>query len=80
MPTYQLLHQHQPDECRFAYAAWNGFSSPLRHQAALSSCARGGHRIWWTVEADGPEAALSLLPSYLAARCEVDPVSEVPIP
>ena len=80
MPSYQLLHQHQPDECRFAYAAWNGFPSPLRHHAALSSCARGDHRIWWTVEADSPEAALALLPPYVAARCEVDPVSEVPIP
>ncbi len=80
MPTYQLAHQHHADECRFAYAAWNGFASPLRHHTTLSSCAKGDHRIWWTVEADSPEAALSLLPSYLATRCEVDLVSEVLIP
>jgi len=80
VPTYQLLHRHEPDECRFAYAAWKGFSSPLRHRPALSWCAKGGHRICWTVEAESPETALSLLPSFLATRCEVDPVSEVPIP
>ncbi|MGH9106842.1 MAG: hypothetical protein ACRDZX_13625 [Acidimicrobiales bacterium] len=80
MPTYQLLHRHEPDECRFAYAAWNGFDSPLRHHGALSSCAQGGHRICWTVEAGRAEAALRLLPPFLAVRCEVDPVSEVPIP
>lgn len=79
MPTYQLIHRHQPDECRFAYAAWNGFASPLRHHPVLSSCVRGGHRISWTVNADNPDAALALLPPFLAARCEVDPVSEVPI-
>ena len=34
----------------------------LRHQATLASCAFGGHAIWWSVEAAGPEEALALLP------------------
>ena len=80
MPTYQILHRHEPDECRFAYAAWKGFSSPLRHHPALASCARGDHRISWTVEAESADAARLLLPPFLATRSEVDPVSEVPIP
>jgi hypothetical protein len=80
MPTFQLLHRHEPDECRFAYAAWRGFSSPLRHHRALSSCADGGHRICWTVEAESANAALSLLPHFLAVRSEVHLVTEVTIP
>ena len=31
MPTYLLHHQHAAAECGAAFAAWNGFDSPLRH-------------------------------------------------
>jgi hypothetical protein len=80
MPTYMLCHRHQPAECRFAFAAWKGTSSPLRHNPAISSCAKGGHRLWWTVQAESAELALAQLPPYLAMRTEAVEVSEVPIP
>ena len=44
------------------YAAWNGFDSPLRKHGALASCANGGHRLFWTVDAQDGESALSQLP------------------
>jgi hypothetical protein len=40
----------------------------------------GAHRIVWMVDATDPEAALALLPPYLGARTEVDPIREVTIP
>jgi hypothetical protein len=80
MSSFLLVHRHEPDECRSAYAAWKGFESSLRHRPALSSCARGDHRICWTVEAADSSAALALLPSFVAARTEADPVSEISIP
>ena len=80
MPTFVLSHRHEPAECRIAFAAWNGFESPLRHVGAVGSCATGGHRIYWTVEADSAEAALALLPEYLALRTDANEVTEVPIP
>jgi hypothetical protein len=80
MPTYALSHRHQADECRFAYAAWRGCDSPLRRASTWSSCAQGGHGIWWTVEAEDAEAALALLPPFVAARTKVELVSLVPIP
>jgi hypothetical protein len=42
MATFVLCHRHEPAECRFAFAAWRGFDSPLRHATALASCAVGG--------------------------------------
>lgn len=80
MLTFALSHRHGADECRFAYAAWRGCDSPLRHAQAWSSCAQGGHAIWWTVEATDPEAALSLLPPFVAARTQVEAVTKIPIP
>jgi hypothetical protein len=80
VPTYQLTHQHAPEECRVAFAAWRGFDSPLRRRRTLASCADGGHQIWWTVEADDPAAALAQLPPYVAERTQLAAVSEVPIP
>jgi hypothetical protein len=77
---FMLSHRHSERECRAAYAAWNGFESPLRHHEALSSCGRGGHRIFWTVEARDEPEALAQLPPYLAARTEVSEVREVAIP
>ena len=62
------------------FAAFKGHESPLRHQATLASCRSGGHQIWWTVEAATDEDALALLPSYVAERTTITPVSEVQIP
>jgi len=80
MATFLLCHTHQPGECRFAYAAWKGFKSPLRHRPALADCASGGHRLWWRVEASDASAALAQLPAFVADRTEVVEVGEVPIP
>jgi hypothetical protein len=80
MSRYVLSHGHSADECRAAYAAWNGFDSPLRHGRTLASCASGGHRIFWTVEADDERDALAQLPPYVAERTEINEVREVPIP
>ncbi|WP_041254529.1 hypothetical protein [Frankia sp. EAN1pec] len=86
MPTYILCHRHEPAECRFVFAAWRGFDSPLRHGRALASCGRNGqaadarHTIFWTVEAADASAALGYLPAYLTSRTEVVHVAEVPIP
>jgi hypothetical protein len=85
MAMFMLDHRHLPDECRIAFAAWRGFDSPLRHDAAFSSCGSGNgacdeHRIWWTVEAADANAALAMLPPYVAERTEVNPIGEVRIP
>ncbi len=80
MATYLLVHRHAADECRFAYAAWNGFESRLRHRPVLASCRHGSHQLCWTVEADDADAALALLPPYVAARATAEQMSEVPIP
>ena len=63
-----------------AFAAWKGFDSPLRHRSALSSCVRGGHSIWWLVEARDVDEALAQLPPYLARRTQASRVGEVSIP
>ena len=80
VPTYVVLHRHAPEECRTAYAAWKGFDSPLSGHGALSTCERGGHSIWWTVEAADADAALGLLPDYVAQRSQTTEVTEVQIP
>ena len=80
MPRFLLHHRHEPHECGVAFAAFRGHGSPLRHQAALASCAFGGHAIWWTVDAQGPEEALALLPYFLAERATATRVDEVDIP
>jgi hypothetical protein len=80
MPQYLLHHRHDARECPVAFAAWKGHESPLRHRTTLASCASGGHAIWWTVEAASVEAALGLLPTYLAVRTEAVPVGHVEIP
>ena len=78
--TYLLCHRHGPAECPVAFAAWKGFSSPLRGGAGRSSCPTGEHRLWWTVEAHDEEAALALLPRYVAARAKAVPVRELLVP
>ncbi|HUO72215.1 MAG TPA: hypothetical protein VMU39_15715 [Solirubrobacteraceae bacterium] len=80
MPIFVLSHHHAPEECAIAIAAWRGFASPLRHGRPFGSCATGGHRVWWTVDAPDATSALALLPAYVAQRTAVDEVREVPLP
>jgi hypothetical protein len=80
MPLYLLHHQHAPAECEAAFAAWLGFDSPLRGEDAASTCLEGGHALWWQVEASDRQAALALLPPFVAHRTDAIPVREVPIP
>ena len=80
MPSYVLIHEHEPRECGAAFAAWKGFASPLRRKVTLGSCPRGGHRLLWTVEAATEDDALAQLPTFLAARTNVLEMSEVRIP
>jgi hypothetical protein len=80
MPRFLLHHRHEPHECGVTYAAFRGHASPLRHHAAVSSCAFGGHAIWWSVEAAGPREALALLPHFLAERATATRVGDVDIP
>lgn len=80
LPSFILDHRHTADECRTAYAAWRGYDSPLRDRAATASCADGGHRLLWTVEATTSADALAQLPPWLAERTRVEQVSEVALP
>ena len=80
MPMFVLSHKHEPEECAIAIAAWKGFASPLRHGRPFGSCATGGHRLWWTVQAADTTSALGLLPGYVAHRTVVEEVREVPLP
>jgi hypothetical protein len=80
MPSYLLEHRHEPRECGVVFAAFKGHDSPLRHRATLASCRSGRHAIWWTVDANTEEDALSLLPRYVAERTTASRVNEVEIP
>ena len=80
MPRFLIEHRHAPHECGAVFASFRGFSSPLRHCRALASCATGGHRVWWAVEAADDEEALALVPFYVAERATVTRVDEVRIP
>ena len=80
MSAYLLQHRHEPQECGVVFVSFKGHESPLRHRPMLASCRSGGHAIWWTVDAESEEAALRLLPSYVAERTTVARVSEVDIP
>jgi hypothetical protein len=80
VPRYLLQHRHQPHECGVVFASFKGYVSPLRRQATFASCRSGGHDIWWTVDAESEEAALGLLPRYVAERTSVSHVTEVQIP
>jgi hypothetical protein len=77
--TFVLAHTHEPAQCPAAFAAWHGFESPLRSKPVLSSCVRGGHRLYWFVEADDVSAALAQLPPFVAERTEATEVREVPV-
>jgi hypothetical protein len=80
MSRFFLHHRHTPSECRIVFAAWKGFSSPLRHRVTVGSCAWGGHEIWWDVEAANEAEALGQLPTYVAARTTPVRISEVEFP
>ena len=80
MPRFLIHHRHEPHECGVVFASFRGHESPLRHQAALASCAFGGHSIWWKVEAAGEAEALGLLPYFVAARSVATRVDDVDIP
>jgi hypothetical protein len=80
MPRYLLQHRHQPNECGTVFASFAGHESPLRHTPTTASCLYGGHQIWWEVTAPCQQAALALLPFYVAARTTVVPVAPVEIP
>jgi len=80
MPVFLLDHRHRPHECAAAFAAWQGFDSPLRHGRVPSSCLAGGHGLWWRVDAPDRVGALALLPRFVAERTDVIQVREVEIP
>jgi hypothetical protein len=80
MPPFLLRHQHAPGECAAAFAAWQGFDSPLRGRPAACTCLDGGHAVWWRVEAADPRAALALVPPFVARRTEAISVRDVQIP
>lgn len=80
MPSFILHHRHAPCECGVAFAAWKGFTSPLRHRSTVGSCAQGGHALWWLLEAPDQRSALARLPRWLACRTEAIEISEVNIP
>jgi hypothetical protein len=80
MARFLLSHRHEPRECRFAFAAWHGFPSPLRRGTTVGTCHAGGHELWWEVEADDRAGALAQLPPYLAERTQVSELREVEIP
>ena len=80
MPFFLLHHQHAALECEAAFAAWQGFVSPLRRQTAASTCLAGGHAVWWRVAARDRRSALALLPPYVARRTNVIPVRDIQIP
>jgi hypothetical protein len=77
---FVLAHTHEPAQCAAAFAAWRGFDSPLRSRTVLSSCVRGGHRLYWFVEASDASDALAQLPAFVAERTEATEVREVAVP
>jgi hypothetical protein len=80
MARFLLHHRHEADECGAVFASFKGRESPLRHRTALSSCAGGGHAIWWTVDDVDEAGALEQLPEYVARRTTVTQVADVHIP
>jgi hypothetical protein len=80
MKRFLLHNRHRPDECGVTFAAFKGHQSPLRRHETTSSCLTGGHEIWWFVEADSTDAALSLLPRYVAERSTAIAIRKVLIP
>jgi hypothetical protein len=77
---FLLHHHHAAGECTAAFASWRGFSSPLRGRPAACSCLFGEHDIWWLVEVDDQDAAIALLPPFVAERTRVWAVRDLSIP
>jgi len=80
MTRFLLSHSHRESECETAFAAWADVNSPLRGEVAAAGCAHGDHRVFWWAEAADAEAALALLPDYVAARTLAIPVRDVVTP
>jgi hypothetical protein len=80
MTLFLLHHKHEAHECPPAFAAWNGFGSPLRRRPTICSCLSGGHEIWWELEAASEEEALDRLPRYVAERTSAIQIRKVQIP
>jgi hypothetical protein len=80
MPEFILHHRHEATECAAAFAAWRGFASPLRGRPTTSSCLAGDHDVWWRVTAPEAQAAMALLPQFVAQRTRVARVRDVSIP
>jgi hypothetical protein len=80
MPRFLLHHTHAPQECPAAFAAWKGFSSPLRSIPTIGACLWGRHEIWWQLDAAGEHEALAHLPPYVADRTEAIRIGEVRVP
>ena len=80
MKRFLLHNHHAAEECGVTFAAFKGHASPLRRHETASSCLSGGHEVWWFVEAATAEAALALLPGYVAERSTAIPIREVLIP
>jgi hypothetical protein len=79
MKQYMLYHRHAAGDCATSFAAWNGFHSSLRRTTARSTCAFGGHEIWWAVTAETEQQALANLPAYVAGRTLAVRVADVEI-
>jgi hypothetical protein len=80
MASYLLHHRHDPEKCGVAFAAFKGDQSPHRRTTINASCAAAGHDVWWIVEAEAGDAALAMLPHYLAQLCDVVPVRKIRLP
>jgi hypothetical protein len=75
-----LDHQHRPLECGVVFASFQAFKSPLRDRVTSGSCDFGTHRIWWEVEAETEDEALSWLPGYVAERTSAIRVGDIRTP
>jgi hypothetical protein len=80
MTDFLLYHRHSSAECPAAFAAWNGFDSPLRGSSTYSTCAFGGHEIWWFVTAEAMRDAVAHVPDYIADRTVAVRVGTVDVP
>ena len=80
MPRFLIHHRHESADCGVVFASFQGFDSPLRHRSTASSCRRGGHEIWWSVEAADAAEALGFLPYYVGRRASVTRIDDIQIP
>ena len=80
MNQYVLYHRHAAGDCAACFAAWNGFRSDLRRTTTSSTCAFGGHEIWWILTAQNDRAALANLPGFVADRTIAVRIADVDIP